>query len=110
MTELCDSANYGLSMAFDPFKNAFYGPFRFGGATGYTGDFARQNPGRYTGGNVPEGMVVYEFPGSDRAVFNCIGPIPDALQSVNTRIFREWLPGKTGSVEEKYNDQADRTV
>ena len=25
-------------------------------------------------------------------VDNCIGPIPDALQSVNTRIFREWLP------------------
>ena len=49
--------------------------------------------GKYTGGDVPEGMVVYEFPRSDWAVFNCIGPIPDALQSVNTRIFREWLPG-----------------
>ncbi len=24
---------------------------------------------------------------------NCIGPIPQALQSVNTRIFSEWLPG-----------------
>ena len=49
--------------------------------------------GKYTGGDVPEGMVVYEFPGSDWAVFTCIGPIPDALQSVNTQIFREWLPG-----------------
>ena len=49
--------------------------------------------GKYTGGNVPEGMVVYEFPRSDWAVFNCIGPIPEALQSMNTRIFREWLPG-----------------
>ena len=49
--------------------------------------------GKYTGGDVPEGMVVYEFPRSDWAVFNCIGPIPDALQSVNTRIFQEWLPG-----------------
>ena len=49
--------------------------------------------GRYTGGEVPEGMVVYEFPRGDWAVFNCIGPIPESLQSVNTRIFREWLPG-----------------
>ena len=49
--------------------------------------------GKYTGGEVPEGMVVYEFPRSDWAVFNCIGPIPEALQSVNTKIFTEWLPG-----------------
>ena len=49
--------------------------------------------GRYTGGDVPEGMVLYEFPRSDWAVFPCIGPLPEALQSVNTRIFREWLPG-----------------
>ena len=49
--------------------------------------------GKYTGGDVPEGMVIYEFPKSDWAVFNCIGPIPEALQSVNTRIFQEWLPG-----------------
>ena len=49
--------------------------------------------GKYTGGYVPEGMTVYEFPRSDWAVFNCIGPIPEALQSVNTRIFQEWLPG-----------------
>ena len=49
--------------------------------------------GRYTGGEVPEGMVLYEFPRGDWAVFDCIGPIPEALQSLNTRIFREWLPG-----------------
>ena len=49
--------------------------------------------GKYAGGEVPEGMVVYEFPRGDWAVFNCIGPIPEALQTVNTRIFREWLPG-----------------
>ena len=57
------------------------------------GKFRYLVAGRYTGGDVPEGMVVYEFPRSDWAVFNCIGPIPEALQSVNTRIFREWLPG-----------------
>lgn len=56
------------------------------------GKFRYLVAGKYTGGDVPEGMVVYEFSRSDWAVFNCIGPIPDALQSVNTRIFREWLP------------------
>ncbi|MBO4878176.1 MAG: AraC family transcriptional regulator [Ruminococcus sp.] len=49
--------------------------------------------GKYTGGEVPEGMVIYEFPRCDWAVFNCVGPLPEALQSVNTRIFNEWLPG-----------------
>ena len=57
------------------------------------GKFRYLIAGRYTGGNVPEGMVVYEFPRGEWAVFNCIGPIPEALQAVNTRIFREWLPG-----------------
>lgn len=49
--------------------------------------------GKYAGGEVPEGMVLHEFPRGDWAVFNCVGPVPQALQSVNTRIFREWLPG-----------------
>ena len=57
------------------------------------GKFRYLVAGKYTGGDVPEGMVVYEFRRSDWAVFNCIGPIPDALQSVNTRIFKEWLSG-----------------
>ena len=48
--------------------------------------------GKYTGGPVPEGMVLCEFPRGEWAVFNCVGPIPDALQRLNTRIFREWLP------------------
>ncbi|MBP0968527.1 MAG: AraC family transcriptional regulator [Oscillospiraceae bacterium] len=49
--------------------------------------------GRYTGGDVPEGMVVYEFPRGEWAVFSCTGPLPEAMQSVNTRIYSEWLPG-----------------
>ena len=57
------------------------------------GKFRYLVAGKYTGGDVPEGMVVYEFPRCEWAVFNCIGPIPEALQAVNTRIFREWLPG-----------------
>ena len=57
------------------------------------GKFRYLVAGKYTGGDVPEDMVVYEFPRSDWAVFDCIGPIPEALQTVNTRIFSEWLPG-----------------
>ena len=57
------------------------------------GKFRYLVAGKYTGGDVPEGMVVYEFPRSSWAVFDCIGPIPEALQTVNTRIFSEWLPG-----------------
>ena len=57
------------------------------------GKFRYLVAGKYVGGEVPEGMVVYEFPRGDWAVFDCIGPLPDALQSVNTRIFNEWLPG-----------------
>ena len=57
------------------------------------GKFRYLIAGKYTGGEVPEGMVVYEFPRSEWAVFNCVGPMPEALQRVNTRIFREWLPG-----------------
>ena len=57
------------------------------------GKFRYLVAGKYTGGDVPEGMAVYEFPRSDWAVFDCIGPIPEALQTVNTRVFSEWLPG-----------------
>ncbi len=57
------------------------------------GQFRYLIAGKYTGGDVPEGMVVYEFPRSEWAVFNCIGPNPETLQRVNTQIFREWLPG-----------------
>lgn len=57
------------------------------------GKFRYLIAGKYTGGEVPEGMVLYEFPRGEWAVFNCVGPLPDAMQSVNTRIFSEWLPG-----------------
>ena len=56
------------------------------------GKFRYLIAGRYTGGPVPEGMVLYEFPRGEWAVFDCIGPMPESLQSLNTRIFREWLP------------------
>ena len=51
--------------------------------------------GKYIGGEVPDGMVVYEFPMGDWAMFDCYGPNPETLQALNTRIFQEWLPGNT---------------
>ena len=56
------------------------------------GKFRYLIAGRYTGGEVPEGMTLHEFPRGEWAVFDCIGPNPETLQSVNTRIFKEWLP------------------
>lgn len=49
--------------------------------------------GRYQGGAVPEGMKVFTIPGGLWAKFRCYGPMPGALQAVNTKIFKEWLPG-----------------
>ncbi|MBO4573184.1 MAG: AraC family transcriptional regulator [Clostridia bacterium] len=56
------------------------------------GKFRYLIAGKYTGGEVPAGMVLYEFPRHDWAVFDCIGPVPDALQDLNTEIFKKWLP------------------
>lgn len=49
--------------------------------------------GWYNGGKVPGGLKTVEVPALEWAKFKCTGPIPGALQSVNTRIFSEWLPG-----------------
>ena len=56
------------------------------------GKFTYLIAGKYCGGEVPEGMMLYEFPACDWAIFDCIGPMPTALQELNTRIFKEWLP------------------
>lgn len=48
--------------------------------------------GKYTGGEVPEGMSIFELPGGEWAKFNCVGRMPEALQKVNAYIFKEWLP------------------
>ena len=57
------------------------------------GKFLYLIEGKYAGGKVPEGMMLYGFPQGEWAVFDCVGAIPKALQSLNTRIFKEWLPG-----------------
>lgn len=51
--------------------------------------------GAYQGGEIPDGMKVIEIPAGEWAKFKCRGAMPDALQTVNTRIFSEWIPGNT---------------
>ena len=41
---------------------------------------------------VLEGFVTRTIPAFDWAVFPCKGPMPMALQDVNTKIYTEWLP------------------
>lgn len=43
--------------------------------------------------DLPDGIEIYEIPEMDWAKFRCVGPLPGALQTVNTTIFQEWLPG-----------------
>ena len=49
--------------------------------------------GRYDGRPVPDGLEVVEIPAATWAMFRAVGPMPGALQSLNTQIFQEWLPG-----------------
>lgn len=51
--------------------------------------------GIYDGGKIPEGLEVVEIPALTWAKFRCIGPMPETLQNMNTRIYSEWLPGNS---------------
>lgn len=44
---------------------------------------------------VPEGCETRVIPGGLYAIFPCRGPLPGALQDVNTRIWSEWVPALT---------------
>ncbi len=46
--------------------------------------------------DIPDGCGTYLIPGSLWAEFICKGPLPDALQKVNTQIWSEWLPSLSG--------------
>ncbi len=58
-----------------------------------TEDFAYWAARPYIGGAVPKGQAVLEIPAHTWAIFTATGPLPGALQTVNTAIFAEWLPG-----------------
>ena len=45
-----------------------------------------------TGRDVPEGMEAYDIPAGTWAVFECRGPMPEAIQSMQRRALAEWLP------------------
>ena len=57
------------------------------------GQFRYLIAGRYDGREIPEGLTVFTLPAMDWAKFRCSGPMPESLQSVNTKIFKECLPG-----------------
>jgi len=75
------------------------------------GHFSYFIAGEFQGGDIPAGMQTYDFPALTWAVFPCRGPLPGALQSVNTKIFQEWLPNNPdyeiayGANIEWYSDQ-----
>lgn len=46
----------------------------------------------YRDGEIPQGMSTLEIPKSTWAVFEAVGPIPDAIHDVWKRIFSEWFP------------------
>lgn len=50
--------------------------------------------GLYRGGDVPEGLGLYTFPESDWAVFSAKGPLPGALQRLNTAVWQAWYPNE----------------
>ncbi len=41
--------------------------------------------------DIPQGLVTKTIPAFTWAVFSCDGPLPEALQDVNRKIFSEWL-------------------
>jgi len=41
---------------------------------------------------VKKGMIEYIVPACTWAIFECIGPMPTAIQSLQKRIISEWLP------------------
>lgn len=71
---------------------------------GKDGKFRYMIAGRYLGGKIPDGMEIYELPTAEWAKFHCIGAIPESMQTVNSQIWNEWLPGNSEyELAGKYN-------
>lgn len=58
-------------------------------------DFSYLIAGTYQGESVPKGLKVVQIPALTWAKFRCVGPMPEAIQALNTKIFNEWLPGNS---------------
>lgn len=50
--------------------------------------------GLYRGGEVPEGLKLFPLPEGDWVVFSARGPMPGALQELNTAVWQEWYPNE----------------
>jgi AraC family transcriptional regulator len=71
--------------------------------------------GKYETGKTPEGMCLYDLPDGDWAVFDCVGALPEAIQDLSNRIFREWLVGNPdyelrGNAYMEWYDDGNRTA
>lgn len=70
--------------------------------------------GLYHGEALPKGYEVYEIGPHEYAKFKCIGPMPKALQELNTKIYKEWLPENKeyemeGDIDIEYYSLGDGT-
>jgi AraC family transcriptional regulator len=54
-----------------------------------------------TGETLPVGFEVINIPAATWAIFECIGPLPGAMQDIMKRIFAEWFPS-TGYKHPEY--------
>ncbi len=93
----CDKPEYEDALPTNPVEKAFKenNVGQFGVCVepeGRTGTFDYYVAGQYQGGDIPPEMEVYDLPALTWAKFECTGPMPGALQSVNTEIFKTWLP------------------
>jgi len=75
-------------------------------------DFDYYIAGDYHGEKVPEGYEVLEVPARLWARFRCLGKLPGSIQSVNTRIYSEWLPNNKeyemdGNIDLEYYSDGD---
>ncbi len=40
----------------------------------------------------PQGMHAFTIPGATWAIFDCVGPMPQAIQELQRQIATQWLP------------------
>lgn len=52
---------------------------------------------------VPEGFEMLTIPAYTWAIFKCVGAMPDAIQKMWERIYREWLPGTDYELIQDYD-------
>ena len=82
----------------DRYTKAMY-ENRIGDYDAFTGVGAKEGwcrfmiAGMYTGGDIPDGMEVWDIPASEWAKFHSEGPLNTASLDIKKYIWYEWLPG-----------------